>query len=364
MKQLNQALTTLLLASCSLGGVGTSRADILTGPDAELILLILDQGAAKLSYTLDLGLTAKTFWLNAQQDTGASFYTTLSTSSDPAFAAFVAGANPATTRWAVLAFQFTGDAADSALYTTLTNNGVVATQTANYDRIKTASSNTLFDALGAFPDSWVNGVNTADASNSVGSTHATVANGSGLARGNAGDSSYADVNNFFTQSGNNLATGDCLRAAYCIGNPVGTSSWFYRLVPALTATGSILNPKPNLLDEFDNLTADGYWGFAKNTTTGNYLLSYVLAGSNPTSLASTAAGRSRLSFTDYSAQSGSARLIAVAADDVANQGLVVTTLASSVSITAVPEPSTTALWLLGLGGLLAARRRQRSPSAP
>ena len=108
-----------------------------------------------------------------------------------------------------------------------------------------------------------------------------------------------------------------------------------------------------IVDEFDNLQADGYWGFIKDPNSAKYILSYTLNGANPRVLVSTDAGRARQSGIDYSAHGGNARLIGISADDVALQA----------AVTAVPEPQTWGLMLAGLAAFGGLRRLRRSDKA-
>ncbi|WP_457356106.1 hypothetical protein [Roseateles sp. P5_D6] len=354
---MNTALTSwrkgcasaLLLCACGLSG-----ATIKTATDFELVLTVLDQTNAKMSYTLDLGIGANDFWVNAQQDSGASLFRTIDPASDAAFGAFLAQANLSTTRWMVTGVYSAPLPELAVIYATQTNNGLLADQRKYFDKFHGNDSSDLFGNMGSLFN-YATALNTAVTGGAiVQSTHNTPGNGSALASKNAGNTStYASkATGFSADGGGGSNDGDCLiSGAYCVGNPLGVSSWFYKITPALVE-GSV-DSAPVVIDEFDNLSADGYWGLIKDPSSNKYILSYTLTGSNPKSLVSTDAGLNRLSFTDYSAQSGVARLISTAADDVALQ--------IGNSISAVPELDSWALMSLGLLGVGAAARRASRP---
>lgn len=315
-------------------------AGIDMGTNPELFLTLLDQTTAQMAYTLDLNVKAADFFINAQQDTGSYLFFTLDPGKDAALQTFVgaAGVNLATTRWAVTGITFVpSDPNGKVLYSTLTNNNVVATQTASYDKLSGMNNNTFLQ--GSVLQNYVTALNTADpalgtiqmstlnAGTPFGSSLATIANGKVYPNKAAGFTT-ADL----------AGDGDCVfNGNVCIGNPVGVSSWFYQ-----TKVGGGTSLSKVAVDEFDNLTNDGYWGFIKDPNSSKYILSYTLPGSSPRSLVSTDAGRARLSITDYSASAGPTRLLSIA---------------DTASVSAVPEPQT---WgLMALGGLLVAARVRR-----
>ena len=360
LRPIGVSLALGALAPATMAGISSDSNDF------ELVLFVVDQTNAKLSYTLDLGIKASDFWVQAQQDTGASLFRTLDPLTDPAFKTFIDAATPSTTRWMVAAFGRNDVEGSRSLFSTLTNNNVVATQTQSFDRMKSLGSGDMVANLPPFSD-FTGRLNSAGPAQIKQSTHNSVANGSSVASKDEGNTTtYMSRGNGFGDTA--LGDGTCMVAyLVCAGNPVGVSSWFYKLTPVLTTPG---NPQdgvegdPVIVDEFDNLSADGFWGFAKNATTGKYILSYTLTGSNPKSLVSTDAGRNRLSAIDYSAQSGSARLISFAADDVAN--LVDGSFSAgqlSSAVSAVPEPQSWGLMALGLLAVVALARGSRTERA-
>lgn len=129
-------------------------------------------------------------------------------------------------------------------------------------------------------------------------------------------------------------------------NPVGSSSWFYYMTPSADLSGSSLA----LVDEFDNLGHDGYWGLAVDTN-GDYILSFTMQSS--LTAASTAQGLARRNRTDFSALYGGVRSVLNPANEFIGW------IPNGNVVSAVPEPSTYGLFGLGLAAL-AWRSRRRS----
>jgi len=342
----------------------------VTAQQSELVLLLLDQKKAEMTYIKDLGITATEFWITAQQDMGASLFKYLDPETDEALKTFLGSADLASVRWIVAASnKGGGEGKERNDYVTLNNSGDLATQQKNFK----AMSEMMSPSLAGKEDinRYLTNVAAANAQTILITNIRTEENGSALASNAAGNKgTYAGtLTNFFAR-GSTLAPGDCVvTATLCMGNPLGTSSWFYKLTPALDEDGNVESDLPLVYDEFDNLSGDGYWGLIKDPNSSKYVLSYTLAGSNPRSLVSTDFGRSRLSFTDYSAQSGFARqILALAGDDVANAPdaaalfLNGNLAAQQQAVTAVPEPQSWGLMVLGLLGLAAHARRRSSNS--
>jgi len=355
--------TAAALIALALGSQN-AQAQIDTSANPNLFFTLTDLTAQQKSYTLNLNIKAADFFVNAQQDAGSYLFFTLDPTKDAALQAFVTAVGPSlsTARWGVLGMTTSeSDPSGRVVYSTLTNNNVVATQTASYDRLFKMSNN-IFKTNTALLN-YVDKLNAAVQGSTIDITTLATAKaptlGSSLSSITyAGAGTYPNATNGFVSSSGS-GDGDCIfGSALCFGNPVGVSSWFYQAT--VTPGGTQLSKVT--VDEFDNLTNDGYWGFIKDPNSSNYILSYTLPGTNPKSLVSTDQGRARLSFTDYTAESGRARLITLGNGDVANIGADAgATLAGAGTIAAVPEPQT---WgLMALGGLLVAATARRRRNA-
>lgn len=127
-------------------------------------------------------------------------------------------------------------------------------------------------------------------------------------------------------------------------NPVGSSSWFYYLTGTTIESTGIA-----LVDEFDNLEHDGYWGLAVDTK-GDYILSFTMEGI--LAKVATAQGLARRNGTDFAALYGGVRSLSNPIDEFAGW-----TPSNALSVSAVPEPATYGLFGLGLAALVWRKRQ-------
>lgn len=361
MKHFISALALLLMGWDCQAAIGTGFPPLLGTPqnyangrpvanNAELLLAVFDP-EAKVSYTLDLGLDVDSFFINAQQDAGMQWFKPL---DDANWSSFLERTSRSNLRWVVFGAESFGGIAvgQRRLFTTVTQGAEA--------KLRDWTNQQFTNAVG---DSSSKGF--IDAANQRG-THATsppgdvTVNGSDVATDQDGQGYFGKLpggKQYYDEALGTFATG------FTIGNPVGKSSWFYYVTRSGVAQGNKV-----LVDEFDNLGGDGYWGFtyvdpaanASSPYAGKFLLSYTLEKAGAT--ASTAEGLQRISMTDYLALNRLAppRYFAASSTLAAEyagyrQGSLVVVAGSMVS--AVPEPASWGLMGLGLGLLTVWRRR-------
>jgi PEP-CTERM motif len=334
----------------------TAHANIDSGNGAELYFVLWDR-VAKVAYTKDLGLNnyngtdpalrRESFFVYAQQDTGYQKFWNIDV-NDAAFERFRSVAsNTGNMVWAVLGVDGLDPNSplpgDNRLFQTLTNTAANGTPGAAYTKLQQLSnldfgntaSSTLFTFVGELNGDSGNPFNT-----HVDPTGAPALNGSSFnAEGSAayfGQGSTGDADGPITRQGTNC---NC-----SVLNPVGTSSWFY----SATRSNDFDETAPVLVDEFDNLGHDGYFGFAQNPANGSFVLSYTLAAFSQSAATTTAGGKARASLTEYIA-GGSSRLLTSPVGEFA--GYV-------MPLSPVPEPSSLLLMAGGLAGLVWQRRKR------
>jgi hypothetical protein len=349
--------TTCLLhpapaAAAIAPGSAQSGANAVYSGNGELFLAVFD-AAARISYTLDLGETLNDFFVWGQQDSGNQRFWAV---DDQRWASFLTQVNAAELRWSVLGLDVTGGTAAGGvrLFTTA--------QQGDEARIATLT-NQLFS----------NGMGSSQAGTFFSAVNSTGGHGSpGVESTNFavhGSSINADPdpgNSYFGNNSVGLSSTLNGNAPFDSSNPVGRSSWFYYLTRSgINQTATVL------VDEFDNLAHDGYWGFtyvdpqlhADSPYAGRHLLSFTLASAQ-TTLAQRefAAGIGR---TESSSGFIVTRLPGVAAQHFEAPaawssrrlgGLDPALDFSGSATPSIPEPSSWALIALGLA-MLAWRRR-------
>lgn len=331
-------------ATISSGGSGP------TGPNAAFykgngeLVFVASDSVNQVSYTLDLGLDMNAFFISAQQETFTQLFIPI---ADAQWAAFLPLVNAGNLRWTVFASQVSGSTQPGVnrLFTTVQqgDEANIATMT-----------NQLFN-LGQSQGTAAAFIDAVNVTGTHGGKANFPLNGSSV-------NVKADKPTAYFSS-ESWPWSDTMngKAPFSMSNKLGDSSWFYYLTRSgIDQLGTIL------VDEFDNMGHDGYWGFTKvaddanSPYKGQYLLSYTLEASGPK--ATTAAGQLRMNLTDYTAGFAAKAFSSTQIEFAGYRpgSLVLAGLATPLA--AVPEPAS---WgLMGLGLLaLAGRARRRAVQA-
>ena len=322
------------LAIASMAALSLPTQALIRSDDSPDLVFVLWDSVAKVSYTRDLGLDANAFWAYAQQDQGYSYDYKLA-AADPALIAFrTASTTTANQRWAVFAFDSGPSLAtsgDTKAYTTLAQGPSGGTVNPNWTDMTNALSGDVMFTAREMPNRLYFGLNFSG-TDPTQYTRATGENGTSFDK-EASKGYFAGKSGFSAQGGN--GNGSYLAGVYNVVNQVNQSSWFYYLT---NATGS----DKVVVDEFDNLSSNGYWGLALGTD-NLYRLTFTQAATQSgVNSATTDLGLQRVSVTDYAAGGGAARL-----------------LTYTDAVSAVPEPGTWALFALGIAGLIGRSRLRR-----
>jgi len=372
--RLRAALTVATISTLSLAQAAIWRPD---SGNSELIFLVRDP-VAQVSYTLDLGIRVDDFFVLAQQNAGYQRFWLV---DSPTFDSFLSQvSNAATLEWAVLGFDSVGPstAGGRRLFTTVKQGSearIAGTPNQNFaNAVSSGNNNAFFDLTNETPSH-----------GSVGNNFAYEINGESIARADSPISARAYFGNAtgLTPSYNNSLPFDSI-------NLVGRSSWFYHLTRS--GTGNLPTNRV-LVDEFDNGNPsdggnDGFWGFTRATdpaTTlpewvGKYLLSFTMPAFSPVLRAETRSFASSIGRTEYSAGFWTETLLGMtAAFGLESPFSAAISLrvgaASALSgdpglpallgpVTAVPEPRSAGLLLLGLAALCWATRGRNARPKP
>jgi hypothetical protein len=350
-----------LIAALVAAAVSPTWAAIAPGTsgNGELLMAVFDE-SAKVSYTFDLGVTMDDFFTIGQQDAGFQKFWPV---KDANWTSFLSQVNPANLQWAVHAFDTVGNllvpggqrmfntvrqgdeckVIDCTKITDGSPTGFSTITNLNLSNSWTATTvGTFFDA-----------VNTTGTHGEPGKVLDYSVNGSSVnADPEPGNAYYGSVGGL-----NPTLNG---KTPFYMANVVGKSSWFYYL----TRSGSNQNGQA-IVDEFDNLGADGYFGFTyvdpaidpASPYAGQYVLSYTLAAAGQTQAQINFARQ--IGRTETSLGGSMVRLAGVAGATAGESAAGLATvrlggLTNAVSV--VPEPGS-ALMLLAGGLLLALRRR-------
>jgi hypothetical protein len=358
------------------------------GTQSELWFSLWDP-VNEVSYTLDLGVTvAMMRATNADQgvlasllpagvnasatfqkasDASRDYAFWIISTQDTAWSQFSQAASSlATAQWMVMG-------ADSVGNNNAGNLGYLLTVRQGDEEAIRATTNGGFSTLRSAVHTMVSSLNLRPGHNDQ-TTVVSADSEAGVAwNGSSFDTKADNPNSYYAKLGDQLTTFGVRTT-----NPVGSSAWFYDMTrsssDSLAAVG---------INEFDNLAGDAYWGFtAEDGNTGRYLLSFVM----PRFLSTTEITAGVTFDNNFARLAGVLSLAAPTADTGDVLGLtegflrrlaqrktaqggvdnVVTRLSlpnggGMLAVAVVPEPSSMAMWSLGLGlAAIAAWRRRRS----
>jgi len=356
LQTIGKGLGRLILALLVLGGAFRVQAQevisINTETETADVFVVVWDPVNKASYVKVLGMTMNEFIWQGQQDAGVQKFWTLNVATDINFQRLRSlGGSLSDLRWAVLSFDNEGFfSEDTRAMTTLQPTATPGVEGLAYRNMTSMNIGTMLQNVGSFAVPFAQGNNVKD----IGSSF----------RVNGQDGYFSGEDAFryhlFGVTGN----------PFPITNPIGSSSWFYYLTIPVGPLGPSSAPfsDPVVVDEFDNLSFDGYWGMAANPADNTFLLSYTLPQA-ATALnlrirefaASIGRTESTGGFAVRRLEGGVAlALESPAGGSVLRLGEAGLDLSGGLSVSPVPEPGTWALMLLGLAGVAAFARRRRA----
>ncbi|WP_348756625.1 PEP-CTERM sorting domain-containing protein [uncultured Aquincola sp.] len=361
-----QALRQRLLAAAVLAATTVPALASIGLPQdgdgfpAELVLTIWDP-VAKASYTYDTGVAMASFLDVAQTDAGYQRFWTLDPANDRALARFV---QPGTAKerllWFVAGVSVTGfgtDPGDVSVVTTLRATTIQGQTSQAYSQLLARPSMEYMADAQSSMAVYFSDLNN-DASNAL-NFHG--ARGPGARPDNFAynGSSYTVEGQQGYVDGPTQPWRMSAAAGIDLTNPVGRSSWFYHL-QSQADTAEITAPV--IVDEFDNLTNDGYWGL--DILDGRYILSYSLFTTGPSAAQrafAASVGRTELNGGfRVTALAGVAALATEGRATIASRPVSLGAVTLDAVTAPVPEPASVALMAVGAAAVAAAAARRRT----
>jgi hypothetical protein len=255
----------------------TSDNLVTTTSNVELTFIAWDNNGSepKVAFIKDLGVTMADFSVQGQKDVATQMYWYLGGTDDAAWATFLntdvsTGVKPDASkiRWAVfaLAGQDLGSSEPDSVQLYTTNLQGLSGNPATIPGWSNFTNGNITDISAAFVQVY--------SSNQNSGTLGSATNGSAVVLATDGLKFPWNPGVLFG-FGNQITYKQQFSRG--VGNLIGQSSWFYKLTGSDIFDSSL----PVTIDEFDNLTNDGYWGLAAASATdraGQYFLSYNLNG--------------------------------------------------------------------------------------
>ncbi|MCR5867671.1 PEP-CTERM sorting domain-containing protein [Aquincola sp. J276] len=350
------------LAAAAMAGMANGASAAIGLPayyesaPAELVLTVWDP-VAEASYSRDLGISMDAFLETAQTDAGMQEFWKIDAAADPAFGLFRApGTDKRNLLWFISAIDSEGfgEAGDFRMVTTLRATTVAGQLGAAYDSLVHYNNLDFSSDVAIVAQDFYLQMNqdTLNTNNTHGNLGAGLAsdniafNGSSYSvKGQVGYADSADQY-WLLRSTRNIN----------LTNPVGRSSWFYYVQNIISEEATDIA----IVDEFDNLTNDGYWGLDE-AADGSFVLSYSLFSTGPS-----AAQRAFAASIGRTELNGGFRTTALAgAALLGSDGRAYATgrpLPLAGVASPVPEPATVALMGLGVAAVIGAAARRRRPS--
>lgn len=330
------------------------------GFPAELVLTIWDP-VAKASYTYDTGVAMDSFLDVAQTDAGYQRFWTLDPANDSALARFMqSGTAKERLQWFVAGVSVTGfgdQPGDTSMVTTLRATTVQGQVSAAYSALMVRPSSAYVTDAQSTVAAYFSDLNN-DASNAL-NFHGARGPGSAPDNFAYNGSSYTIEGQQGYVDGPTQPWRMSPAASIDLTNPVGRSSWFYHLQSQ--GFEADFNAPP-IVDEFDNLTNDGYWGL--DILDGRYILSYSLFTTGPSAAQrafAASVGRTELNGGfRVTALAGVAALATEGRATIATRPVSLGAVTLDAVTAPVPEPASLALMAVGAAAVAAAAARRRT----
>jgi hypothetical protein len=264
LKTLAAALVTAFAVPTAFAAIASGSANFFApyaayAGNGELFLSVFD-GTAKISYTLDLGVTQNDFFTNSQKNSGASFNWAL---NDTQFGSFLPLVNKSNLQWSVLAFDTVG-----------TGVGVGATGAGGvrlFNTLKTVDTAAQAALTNQQLGSGLGATQAGTFFTAVNATGTHIPSNNPTVNGSSVNRDTDSGNGYYGDGSPGLSTNLNNNASFSMANPVGTASSFYFL------TRSSTDPLQTVsVQQFGNLQNKATF-LLSTTASAGYVLNYALS---------------------------------------------------------------------------------------